>query len=237
MIWSIAKRFLIATKTPIDTVRCPRHREDLPKDDVEDAEHTYPGLENIVSSANTDAGHLNYLGTTSYLKTVISMLKGNLIIPVSSYSSNKVLTIVPKRKSLSLVGLRQNQSQSSDKSTSIAGRWHADDLPGRHQATILQEYQLRRPLRLIANSLLRFRYQGKYARRDQTRQDARTTQSAQFDTKPVRYFANPVSDASGLKTRNPNGRPRFQLTPRRVLRPGIHTIYNRTDSGHPLDYQ
>ncbi|EJC98294.1 uncharacterized protein FOMMEDRAFT_162061 [Fomitiporia mediterranea MF3/22] len=110
MIWSIVKRFLIATKTPIDTVQCPRHCEDLPKDNVEDAEHTYPGLENI---------------------TVISMLKGNLIVPVSSYSSNKVLTIVLKHKSLSLVGLRQNQSQSSDKSTSIAGWWHTDDLPGR----------------------------------------------------------------------------------------------------------
>ncbi|EJC97584.1 uncharacterized protein FOMMEDRAFT_162809 [Fomitiporia mediterranea MF3/22] len=109
MIWSIAKRFLIATKTPINMVQCPRHCKDLPKDNVEDTEHTYPGLENI---------------------TVILMLKGNLIVPVSSYSSNKVLTIVPKCKSLSLMGLRQNQSQSSDKSTSIAGWWHTDDLPG-----------------------------------------------------------------------------------------------------------
>ena len=87
MFWSIAKRFQIVTETPIDTVQCPGHCEDPSMDVTEDSERIHSGLEDTVSNATTDAGHLNYLGTTSYLKTAIAMLQGNIILPVRIHPS------------------------------------------------------------------------------------------------------------------------------------------------------
>ena len=74
MFQSIVKHFQIVTETPIDTVQCLRHCEDPFMDVTKDLEHIYSGLEDTVSNATTNTGHLNYLSTTSYLKTVITML-------------------------------------------------------------------------------------------------------------------------------------------------------------------
>ena len=115
MFWSIAKHFQIVTETPINTVQCPGHCEDPSMNVIKDSEHIHSGLEDTVSNTTTDTGHLNYLDTTSYLKTVIAMLQGNIILPVHIHPSSIVL----RHKSL-LLGWRQ-PTNSRDKTLSTTG--------------------------------------------------------------------------------------------------------------------
>ena len=116
------KHFQIATQTPIDTVQCSRHCKDPSIDIIKDSEHIHSGLEDTVSNTTTNAGHLNYLSTISYLKTAIAMLQGNIVLPVCIHPS----TIVPRHKSL-LLGWRQ-PTNSRDKTLSTTG-WRQSDEP------------------------------------------------------------------------------------------------------------